>query len=98
MRLYYYEDGTENELTKGNFEEIREFLVVNLDQLINFLDNSEDNNEWDEENGMWKDFEEFKEELREDIDTCKDVEEIRETLKYTNSLISWWGLFIEEDE
>ena len=55
MRVYIKEQGIEENLKKGTLGEVKEYLVSNLNQLLDWLDVEESN---------WGDFEEIKAERR----------------------------------
>jgi hypothetical protein len=88
MRAYIQDNGIEKDLKKGTLGEVKEYLVSNLNQLLDWLDVEESN---------WGDFEEIKAEIREEIEEAKNAEEIEEAFEYINKEMSWWGVFVDEE-
>ena len=88
MRTYIKEQGIEENLKKGTLGEVKEYLISNLNQLLDWLD---------VEGNDWGNFEEMKAEIREEIEEAKTAEEIEEAFEYINKEMSWWGVFVDEE-
>lgn len=88
MRAYIKEQGIEENLKKGTLGEVKEYLISNLNQLLDWLD---------VERNDWGNFEEMKAEIREEIEEAKTAEEIEEAFEYINKEMSWWGVFVDEE-
>lgn len=88
MRAYIKEQGIEENLKKGTLGEVKEYLISNLNQLLDWLD---------VEGNDWGNFEEMKAEIREEIEEAKTAEEIEEAFEYINKEMSWWGVFVDEE-
>ena len=87
MKAILKENGEVNLLLKeGNLEEIKKYLVSELDSLLDWLDETE--------NG-WNDFETLKKELKEEIENAEDIEELEQAFEEINNEISWWGIYFE---
>ena len=88
MRAYIKENGIEENLKKGTLEEVKEYLISNLDQLLDWLDTEESD---------WGNFEEMKTEMEQEIKAAETAEEIEEAFEYVNREMSWWGIFVDEE-
>lgn len=88
MKAYIKEQGIEENLKKGTLGEVKEYLISNLNQLLDWLD---------VEGNDWGNFEEMKAEIREEIEEAKTAEEIEEAFEYINKEMSWWGVFVDEE-
>ena len=88
MRAYIKEQGIEENLKKGTLGEVKEYLISNLNQLLDWLD---------VEGNDWGNFKEMKAEIREEIEEAKTAEEIEEAFEYINKEMSWWGVFVDEE-
>ncbi len=88
MRAYIKEQGIEENLKKGTLGEVKEYLISNLNQLLDWLD---------VEGNDWGNFEEMKAEIREEIEEAKTAEEIEEAFEYINKEMSWWGVFVDKE-
>ena len=85
MKAILKENGEVNLLLKeGNLEEVKKYLVSELDSLIDWLDETENN---------WNDFETLKKEIKENIENAEDMEELEQAFKEINNRISWWGIY-----
>ena len=73
-------------LKEGNLEEVKKYLVSNLDSLIDWLD--------DEENS-WDNFETLKKEMKQKIENVDSVEDLEQAFEEINNEISWWGIYFE---
>ena len=93
MKAILKENGEVNLLLKeGNLEEVKKYLVSELDSLIDWeLDSLID---WlDETENNWNDFETLKKEIKENIENAEDMEELEQAFKEINNEISWWGIY-----
>ena len=88
MRAYIKEQGIEENLKKGTLGEVKEYLVSNLNQLLDWLD---------VEGNDWGNFEEMKAEIEQEIETAETAEEIEQAFEYINKEMSWWGVFVDEE-
>ena len=88
MRAYIKENGIEENLKKGTLGEVKEYLVSNLDQLLDWLDIEESD---------WGNFEEMKAEIEQEIKTSETAEEIEKAFEHVNKEMSWWGVFVDEE-
>ena len=87
MKAILKENGEVNLLLKeGNLEEVKKYLVSELDSLLDWLDETENN---------WNDFETLKKEIKENIERAEDMEELEQAFKEINNEISWWGVYFE---
>ena len=86
MKAILKENGEVNLLLKeGNLEEVKKYLVSELDSLIDWLDETENN---------WNDFETLKKEIKENIERAEDMEELEQAFKEINNEMGWWGIYI----
>lgn len=85
MKAILKDNGVVKLLKKGNLEELKKYLVSELDSLLDWLDDEENN---------WNDFETLKKEIKENIENSENAEEINEALNELNNEVSWWGIFI----
>lgn len=88
MRAYIKENGIEENLKEGTLAEVKEYLLSNLDQLLDWLDAEEND---------WGNFEEMKAEIEQEIKASETAEEIEEAFEYVNKEMSWWGVFVDEE-
>ena len=87
MKAILKENGEVNLLLKeGNLEEVKKYLVSELDSLLDWLDETE--------NG-WNDFETLKKEIKENIESSEDMEELEEAFEEVNNEMGWWGIYFE---
>ena len=87
MKAILKENGEVNLLLKdGNLEEVKKYLVSELDSLIDWLDETENN---------WNDFETLKNNIKEEIEKAEDIEELEQAFEEVNNEISWWGIYFE---
>ena len=85
MKAILKENGEVNLLLKeGNLEEVKKYLVSELDSLIDWLDETENN---------WNDFETLKKEIKEDMERAEDMEELEQAFKEINNEMGWWGIY-----
>ena len=88
MRAYIQDNGIEKDLKKGTLGEVKEYLLSNLNQLLDWLDVEEND---------WGNFEEMKLEIESEIKQAETAEEIEEAFEYVNKEMSWWGVFVDEE-
>ena len=87
MRAILKENGEVSVLLKeGNLEEVKKYLVNELDSLLDWLDETENN---------WNDFTELKKEIKENIENADSVEDLEQAFEEINNEISWWGIYFE---
>ena len=87
MKAILKENGEVNLLLKeGNLEEVKKYLVSELDSLLDWLDETE--------NG-WNDFETLKKEIRENLESAEDIEELEQAFEEVNNEMGWWGIYFE---
>ena len=87
MKAILKENGEVNLLLKeGNLEEVKKYLVSELDSLLDWLDETE--------NG-WNDFETLKKEIRENLESAEDIEELEQAFEEINNEMGWWGIYFE---
>ena len=85
MKAILKENGEVNLLLKeGNLEEVKKYLVNELDSLLDWLDETENN---------WNDFETIKKEIKEEIENAEDMEELEEAFEEVNNEMGWWGIY-----
>ena len=81
------ENGEVNLLLKeGNLEEVKKYLVSELDSLLDWLDETE--------NG-WNDFAELKNNIKEEIEKADSVEDLEQAFEEVNNEVGWWGIYFE---
>lgn len=88
MRAYIKENGIEENLKEGTLAEVKEYLLSNLNQLLDWLDVEEND---------WGNFEETKAEIEQEIKVAETAEEIEKAFEYVNKEMSWWGVFVDEE-
>jgi|GEM_PF-1333019 len=86
MKAILKENGEVKLLKEGNLEEVKKYLVSELDSLLDWLDDAENN---------WNDFETLKKEIKENIENAEDMEELEQAFEEVNNEISWWGIYFE---
>ena len=67
-------------------EEVKKYLVSELDSLIDWLDETENN---------WNDFKTLKKEIKENIENADSVEDLEQAFEEINNEISWWGIYFD---
>ena len=87
MKAILKEYGEVNLLLKeGNLEEVKKYLVSELDSLLDWLDETENN---------WNDFETLKKEIKENIENADSVEDLEQAFEEVNNEIGCWGIYFE---
>ena len=85
MKVIIKENGVERTLKEGSFEETKTYLLNQLDNLI----------DWAEEEGnAWNDFNEMKNQMKNEIIEADNLEKINEALDEFNNEMSWYGIYI----
>ena len=86
MKAILKENGNGTILREGTLEEVREYLINDLDNLLDWLD---------EEGNQWEDFIELKNSVKEDIENAENIEALESTFAEINEKMSWWGIYFE---
>lgn len=86
MKAILKENGNETILREGTLEEVKGYLNSELDNLLDWLDDTENN---------WNDFETLKKEIKENIENAEDVEDLEAAFEEINNEMCWWGIFFE---
>lgn len=88
MKAILKENGNETVLREGTLEEVKSYLNSELDNLLDWLDDTENN---------WNDFETLKKEIKENIENAEDVEDLEAAFEEINNEMCWWGIFFEAE-
>ena len=86
MKAIIKENGNETILKEGTFDEVREYLASELDNLLDWLE---------EEGNQWENFTEIKNGIKEKIKVAETAEEIEQAFEGINNEMSWWGVYFE---
>ena len=86
MKAIVKENGEERVIKEGNLTEIKEHLINELDNLLDWLE---------EEGNQWDNFTEMKNQINQDINNADSVEDLEKTFEEINSEMSWWGVYFE---
>ena len=86
MKAILKENGEVKVLKEGNLEEIKKYLVNELDSLLGWLDDAENN---------WENFAELKNSIKEEIENADSVEDLEQAFAEINEEMSWWGVYLE---
>lgn len=86
MKALVKENGEERILKEGNLEEVKKYLVSELDNLLDWLE---------EEGNQWDDFKALKSNIKENIEKAEDMENLESAFDEVNSEMSWWGIYFE---
>lgn len=87
MKAILKENGNETILKEGTLEELKGYLKNELENLLEWA-NEEENN--------WNDFEELKKEIKENVKNAEDAEDLETAFEEVNTELSWWGIFFED--
>lgn len=87
MKAILKENGNETVLREGTVDEVREYLASELDNLLDWLDETENN---------WDNFAEMKNNIKEEIENADSIENLESAFEEINKKMSWWGIFFEE--
>ena len=86
MKILIKENGEGKILKKGTLEEVKSYLLNDLDNLVDWLN---------EDGSEWEDFKETKNEIKEKLKAAETAEEIEQAFEEINTQMSWWGIFAE---
>ena len=86
MKAILKENGNETILKEGNLEEVREYLVNELENLLDWLE---------EEGNQWEDFTELKNNIKKEIENAENIEDLESAFEEINVEMSWWGIYFE---
>ena len=86
MKALIKENGEEKVIKEGNLAEIKEHLINELDNLLDWLD---------EEGNQWEDFTGLKNDIKENIENAENIEDLEQAFDEINSEMSWWGVYFE---
>ena len=86
MKAILKENGNETILREGTLEEVREYLINDLDNLLDWLDETENN---------WDNFAELKNNITEEIENADSIEDLEYAFEEINKEMSWWGVYFE---
>ena len=88
MKAIIKENGNKKILKEGNLEEIKKYVEENLDDLLDWL---EEGNQWED----WGDFTGFKNGIKGKIINAENIEDLNQAFLGINSEMSYWGVFFE---
>ena len=86
MKAIIKENGEERVIKEGNLAEIKEHIINELDNLLDWLDETENN---------WDNFAELKSNIKENVENADSVEDLEQAFDEINSEMSWWGVYFE---
>lgn len=86
MKAIIKENGEERVIKEGNLTEIKEHIINELDNLLDWLDETENN---------WDNFIELKNNIKKEIENADSVEDLEQAFDEINSEMSWWGVYFE---
>jgi hypothetical protein len=86
MKVLIKENGEERVIKEGNLAEIKEHIINELDNLLDWLDETENN---------WDNFAELKNNIKEEIENADSVEDLEQAFDKINAEMSWWGVYFE---
>lgn len=86
MKVLIKENGEERVIKEGNLAEIKEHIINELDNLLDWLDETENN---------WDNFVELKNNIKEEIENADSVEDLEQAFDKINAEMSWWGVYFE---
>ena len=86
MKVLVKENGEERVLKEGTFDEVKGYLNSELDNLLDWLDETENN---------WNDFETLKKEIKEEIENADSIDDLESAFNGINEEMSWWGVYFE---
>ena len=87
MKAKIRENGAERVIKEGTLEEIKSYLTNNLEDLLDWLDERENN---------WDSFAELKNSIKEEIENADSVEDLEQAFAEINEEMSWWGVYFEQ--
>lgn len=86
MKAIVKENGEERVIKEGNLTEIKEHLINELDNLLDWLE---------EEGNQWDDFKALKNNIKEEIENADSIEDLESAFNGINEEMSWWGVYFE---
>lgn len=86
MKAIIKENGEERVIKEGNLAEIKEHIINELDNLLDWLDETENN---------WDNFAELKSNIKENVENADSVEDLEQAFDEINSEMGWWGVYFE---
>ena len=86
MKVLVKINGNEEILKEGTLAEIKIYLTNELDNLLDWLNEVENN---------WDNFTEMKNEIKENVENADSLEDLEKTFEGINSETSWWGVYFE---
>lgn len=86
MKAILKENGNKTILREGTVDEVREYLINELDNLMDWA-NEEENN--------WENFAELKNSIKENVENADSVEDLEKVFAEINEEMSWWGIYFE---
>ena len=86
MKAIIKKNGKERVIKEGNLAEIKEHIINELDNLLDWLDETENN---------WDNFIELKNNIKKEIENADSVEDLEQAFDEINSEMSWWGVYFE---
>lgn len=86
MKVLVKTNGNEEILKEGTLAEIKIYLTNELDNLLDWLNEVENN---------WDNFAELKSNIKEDIKKADSLEDLESAFAEINSEMSWWGVYFE---
>ncbi len=86
MKAILKENGNKTILREGTVDEVREYLINELDNLMDWA-NEEENN--------WENFAELKNSIKENVENAESVEDLEKAFAEINEEMSWWGIYFE---
>ena len=99
-KLFVYENGDKILLLKGNFKNIKKYILNDFNKLTDWMCDPSDIFHLNDK-GIKKELKEFKEfqkDIKRGVRSSKNFNELKVTLYELSNYISWWGLRIEEEE
>ena len=72
MKAIIKENGNETILKEGTFDEVREYLASELDNLLDWLE---------EEGNQWENFTELKNSIKENVENADSVEDLEKAFE-----------------
>ena len=86
MKATVKENGEVKVLKEGTFDEVKGYLNSELDNLLDWLDETENN---------WENFTGLKNDIKENIENAEKIEDLESAFEEVNNEISWWGIYFE---
>ena len=86
MKAIAKENGNGSILKEGTLEEVKAYLLNDLDNLVDWLN---------EEGNQWEDFTGLKNDIKERIENADSIEDLESAFNGINNEMSWWGVYFE---